>query len=201
MTSRKDPASPAVVQRTEVENGATTASDRKEESKDPAAMEFEKWFQVLEALGCGSFGEVFNGFDRRSKTFVAIKVEKTSSSKRGSLEKEAARYDLLKERLGTNKVAELPALATFGIPKIFGFFKTERKSFLVMEKMGPSLETLFQVSLSSPHRCFQNDCFDRSAIGNSPSKRSVKLVSKCWTEFKRFTQPECSTGTSNQTIS
>ena len=140
----KSPDLPVVEHQKEPGGVAVATSDKNEESVDPEQKEFEKRFKLMEALGSGSFGEVFNGYDRRSKTFVAIKVERTMPAKRGSLEKERVRYDLLKERLDAGKLAGLPELAIFGIPKVFGFFKTSKKSFLVMEKMGPSLETLFQ---------------------------------------------------------
>lgn len=112
--------------------------------RDPAEREFSQRFEVMEPLGSGSFGEVFNGFDRETKLFVAIKMERTASGKRGSLQKEAARYQVLNERLAGVKAQCLPQHSSSGLAKIFGFYELEKKSFLVMEKMGPSLESLYQ---------------------------------------------------------
>lgn len=137
MDPNSDPAAPA-------KDAHNNEAEQKNEVRDPAEREFRLKFELLEPLGCGSFGEVFNGFDRTAKLFVAIKVERTAGGKRGSLEKEAARYLVLNERLAAVNHNILPPNAGSGIAKIFGFFKTEKKSFLVMEKMGLSLETLYQ---------------------------------------------------------
>lgn len=137
MSPDNDPAAPAG-------NVVNDDTAQRVEAHDPAEREFSQRFEVMEPLGSGSFGEVFNGFDRTNKLYVAIKMERTASGKRGSLQKEAARYQVLTDRLAAVKRNCLPLHAASSLAKIFGFYELEKKSFLVMEKMGPSLESLYQ---------------------------------------------------------
>ena len=126
------------------EEANADAEEAANEPEEPEEREFKSKFELLEPLGSGTFGDVYNGFDRSSKTFVAIKVEKTTTTKRGSLEKENERYFLISSRLDAKLLRNLPKLSERAFAKIFGFFKTHKKSYLVMEKLGPSLETLLQ---------------------------------------------------------
>ena len=114
------------------------------EAADPVKEEFEARYKLEEPLGAGSFGEVFNGWDRVMEQYVAIKED--VGTKRGSLAKEYERYKRLKNRLTEPLLLSLHprGCARYAVPEVFGFYQTNSKSYLVMEKMGPSLEHLYQ---------------------------------------------------------
>ena len=89
-------------------------------------------WELKERLGKGSFGEVYRAVDVRDGTEVAIKMEERNDKAPRQLEYEYRVYKTLKG---------LPC-----IPDIHWFGVSDDYSFLVMEKLGPSLATLLSKS-------------------------------------------------------
>jgi len=92
-------------------------------------------YQIIRMLGFGTFGEIHLAYETSSKQLQAIKFE-TINQKNPQLKHEHNILEIL------NKVenSEIPE----GIPKVYGFEKTERYSYMMMEFLGPSLSDLFQ---------------------------------------------------------
>ena len=121
-----------------------TSPESVDEEESESIKKFNERYRLLDTLGCGSFGEVHNGFDTLMDRFVAIKIERIRPGKGlGTLEKEYDRYEVLSSRLTPDRLVTLHPFATHGVPQIYGFYGSNKRSLLVMEKLGPSLETLF----------------------------------------------------------
>ena len=88
-------------------------------------------FSVKKRIGGGSFGEIFLGTDTETGGEVAIKLE-PARTHAPQLEFESRIYSILEGGVG--------------VPKIFWFGKEAQYNILVMEKLGSSLEDLFQAS-------------------------------------------------------
>ncbi|EDV30912.1 uncharacterized protein Dana_GF15092 [Drosophila ananassae] len=87
-------------------------------------------YQVLKAIGSGSFGDIYQGLSLKDGTDVAIKVE-TADAKYPQLMYEAKVYEQLAESPG------FPALLHFGCEKNY--------NAMVIELLGSSLEELFNL--------------------------------------------------------
>jgi serine/threonine protein kinase len=92
-------------------------------------------YQIIKMLGFGSFGEIHLAYETSSKQLRAIKFE-TLNQKNPQLKHE---HNIL-EMLNRVESGEVPE----GIPKVYGFEKTDRYSYMMMEFLGPSLSDLFQ---------------------------------------------------------
>lgn len=90
-------------------------------------------FKRVKKLGSASFGKIFLAINLKENTEVAIKLE-SLHSKRFQLEFEARLYEYLYKKDSTT-YAGLPFWDNLG---------TEQKyNYMIMEKLGPSLEDLF----------------------------------------------------------
>ena len=83
---------------------------------------------VNRKLGNGAFGDVYQGQNKKTKSLVAIKVEKNKNIRFSQLKNEAS---LLKYLSGCE-----------GIPNIYLYAKSNEYSFLIMDLLGPSLENI-----------------------------------------------------------
>ena len=80
-------------------------------------------------LGKGSFGSIYTGVNKETGEEVAIKVEKKEEDEVSQLKIEYKAYKILE--------------GGYGIPKIYQFIENKHNNILIMEKLGPSLEKLF----------------------------------------------------------
>ncbi|KAA6401158.1 MAG: putative casein kinase 1, partial [Streblomastix strix] len=87
--------------------------------------------ECREKLGAGSFGEIFRGYSVTDKTDVAVKFEKLTT-KAPQLYEESQLYLKLS---GNNRVP--------GIPHLHWYGSEGNYNILVMDLLGPSLETIF----------------------------------------------------------
>lgn len=87
-------------------------------------------YRLLKSIGCGSFGEIYQGINTQDGKDVAVKIEAID-----------VKYPLLRyeskvyEQIGSH--AGLPTLMHYGCEKRF--------NAMVMELLGPSLEDLFNM--------------------------------------------------------
>lgn len=95
-------------------------------------LPFSKRFKILKKIGNGSFGDVHRGIDVTTNESVAIKIE-TRELKQSRLKCEYELYDMLKDGGRIKR----------GIPEVYYFGKHDDKNVMVMERLGPSLEKLF----------------------------------------------------------
>ena len=86
-------------------------------------------YLVKKQLGYGSFGFVYEAEDLVTKEIVALKFD-SGKSRSNQLEMEAAVYKALD--------------GSPGIPKFFGYHTEDTRSFISIEKLGPSLDILFR---------------------------------------------------------
>ena len=108
-------------------------SEKKEESdkkinEDP--QNFREMFIFDDnnnKLGKGSFGYIVPGINKITGEEIAVKIERKVDDPQ--LKYEYKIYKLLKDGPG--------------FPKIFGYFEENNHNILIMEKLGPSLEKLF----------------------------------------------------------
>ena len=108
-------------------------SEKKEESnkkinEDP--QNFREMFIFDDnnnKLGKGSFGYIVPGINKITGEEIAVKIERKVDDPQ--LKYEYKIYKLLKDGSG--------------FPKIFGYFEEGNHNILIMEKLGPSLEKLF----------------------------------------------------------
>lgn len=91
---------------------------------------FFKIYDVLSQIGVGTFGKVFKALkiDDPSDRIVAIKVEKKAKTKISLLNHEAG---------ALCRLSSIP-----GFPQFIDFIENPFHSYLVMECLGPNLETL-----------------------------------------------------------
>ncbi|MES1919936.1 hypothetical protein MHBO_001680 [Bonamia ostreae] len=85
-------------------------------------------FLVLNKIGRGSFGEIFEGVDREKNSKVAIKME----SRSGKTSQLSHEYYVYRKLEGTE-----------GIPKIFWYGNEGGYNILVIELLGRNLEQMF----------------------------------------------------------
>lgn len=122
-------------------------------------------FLLSHRLGNGSFGDIFEGYDKQSKRVVAVKLER-KKARYPQLSYESKVYRVLHQPpIGQNEImARQLALDTYsstgdsaqnqqivktepyivvGIPQIFYFDSEGDYNIMVMELCGPSLEDVF----------------------------------------------------------
>jgi serine/threonine protein kinase len=93
----------------------------------------QKNFKIQAKIGGGSFGEIFEAIDLCTDQQFAIKIEKTSI-KSPKLLFEAKLYNYLNKNC--NKMDRQ-------VPKVYQYLTTDFCNIMIMELMGPSLESLF----------------------------------------------------------
>ncbi|EAX94341.1 CK1 family protein kinase [Trichomonas vaginalis G3] len=98
-------------------------------TKDLISQVINDRFIIRRHLGGGSFGDVYEAEDMETQQIVALKFE-TGAATNPQLPNEYKCYKTLDG--GTN------------IPKIYGLFDYQKSRVLAMEKMGPSLESLYK---------------------------------------------------------
>lgn len=92
-------------------------------------------FKLLKKLGTGSFGSVWEALDlKNNNKIVAIKIEKSNKENK-HLEIEGKIYLMLQNNSSFHGQA---------IPKILYFGQSNSLNYMVLEKVGKNLETLFQ---------------------------------------------------------
>ena len=95
------------------------------------AGRFENRFRVVKKLGKGSFGEVFQGVDLKTKQLVAIKVERLDST----------------NPMLVHESRVLEALSCIkGIPKLHFISQEPSSISMVTDLLGPSFEELLNLS-------------------------------------------------------
>ena len=90
-------------------------------------------FKITKKIGGGSFGQIFEAIDLKSKESLAVKLE-NSSIKHPHLLYEAKLYSYLHQDY---KVLDK------GIPKVYMYAALSDYNIMVMDLLGPSLENLF----------------------------------------------------------
>lgn len=90
-------------------------------------------FKITKKIGGGSFGQIFEAVDLRSQEIYAVKVE-SAAVKHSHLLYEAKIYAYLhQDYLVLDKC----------IPKVFFYASVAEYNLMVMDLLGPSMETLF----------------------------------------------------------
>ena len=109
-------------------------SEKKEESSNKKINEEPQNFREMfifddnnNKLGKGSFGYIVPGINKITGEEVAVKIERKIDD--AQLKYEYKIYQLLK--------------GGPGFPKIYGYFEENNHNILIMEKLGPSLEKIF----------------------------------------------------------
>lgn len=118
---------------------STIVQETIKSTKITASKDFNTRFTIGVKLGSGSFGQVYRGRDKQTGENVAVKVEKYQSIQKETsttLYKEYSRYLVLHSSAKTYG-------PTAGIPRAHLFSVMNDKVILVMDELGPNLETLF----------------------------------------------------------
>ncbi len=87
-------------------------------------------YELVNKIGSGSFGEVFIVKNNKDKGIFAAKIEESNNKNRLKSE-----YNIYKKINKNNDIN--------GIPKIYNFIQTEDYNIMIMELLGPSLESVF----------------------------------------------------------
>jgi serine/threonine protein kinase len=88
-------------------------------------------YELTNKIGSGSFGEVFIIKNKKDKKMYAAKIEETKNKNRLKSE-----YNIYKKVNKNNEIA--------GIPKVYNFIETEEYNVMIMELLGPSLESIYE---------------------------------------------------------
>jgi serine/threonine protein kinase len=92
---------------------------------------FVKNYELINKIGSGSFGEVYIIKNNSDNKIYAAKIEESHNKNRLRSE-----YNIYKKINKDNQVS--------GIPKIYNYIQTEDYNIMIMELLGPSLESLFE---------------------------------------------------------
>jgi serine/threonine protein kinase len=87
-------------------------------------------YELINKIGSGSFGEVYIARNKTDKQVYAAKIEDAKNKNRLKSE-----YNIYKKINKDNRVN--------GIPKVYNFIQTSEYNILIMEMLGPSLESKF----------------------------------------------------------
>jgi serine/threonine protein kinase len=87
-------------------------------------------YELINKIGSGSFGEVYIARNKTDKQVYAAKIEDAKDKNRLKSE-----YNIYKKINKDNRVN--------GIPKVYNFIQTSEYNILIMEMLGPSLESKF----------------------------------------------------------
>ncbi|EAY18076.1 CK1 family protein kinase [Trichomonas vaginalis G3] len=98
-------------------------------SKGLVGVTFNNRWIARKHLGGGSFGDVYEAEDIETQSVVALKFE-TGNAVQSQLPNEYKCYSALQ--------------GSPNIPKVYGLFDYKKSTFLVMERMGASLESCFK---------------------------------------------------------
>ncbi|EAY12635.1 CK1 family protein kinase [Trichomonas vaginalis G3] len=98
-------------------------------SKGLVGTTFNNRYLARKHLGGGSFGDVYEAEDIETQTIVALKFE-TGNATNPQLPNEYKCYQALQ--------------GSPNIPRVYGLFDYKKSQFLVMERMGQSLESVFK---------------------------------------------------------
>jgi len=90
-------------------------------------------YELVNKIGSGSFGEVFIIKNKKEKKLYAAKIEESKNKNRLKSE-----YNIYKK---INKNNEIDS-----IPKVYNFIQTIDYNIMIMELLGPCLETIFEKS-------------------------------------------------------
>lgn len=89
-------------------------------------------YQLLEVIGQGSFGKIFRASVKGTEAIVAVKVEKHTNSRYGTLNRESK---VLTDLAGVQ-----------GFPSLYSFGREEKYNFMVTTLLGPNVEKLLKLS-------------------------------------------------------
>lgn len=88
-------------------------------------------YELINKIGSGSFGEVYIVKYNKNNNIYAAKIEETNNKNRLKSE-----YNIYRKINKDNTIN--------GIPKIYNYIKTEDYNIMIMELMGPCLESIFE---------------------------------------------------------
>lgn len=88
-------------------------------------------YELTNKIGSGSFGEVFIIKNKKDKKMYAAKIEETKNKNRLKSE-----YNIYKKVNKNNEIT--------GIPNVYNFIETEEYNIMIMELLGPSLESIYE---------------------------------------------------------
>ena len=87
-------------------------------------------YELINKIGSGSFGEVFIVKNKKDKNTYAAKIEESKNKNRLKSE-----YNIYKK---INKNNEID-----GVPKVYNFIETQDYNIMIMELLGPCLESIY----------------------------------------------------------
>ena len=90
-------------------------------------------YELINKIGSGSFGEVYMARNKIDKQMYAAKIEESKEKNRLKSE-----YNIYKKINKDNRIS--------GIPKVNNFIQTSEYNILIMEMLGPSLESKFDTN-------------------------------------------------------
>eukprot|EP01062_Namystynia_karyoxenos_P006707 TRINITY_DN1234_c1_g1_i1.p2 TRINITY_DN1234_c1_g1~~TRINITY_DN1234_c1_g1_i1.p2 ORF type:complete len:416 (+),score=141.24 TRINITY_DN1234_c1_g1_i1:161-1408(+) len=126
------PGSPLGSGRSDGRQSSPLAGDDKGGDKPTEVLIADGRFELKRKLGSGSFGDVYQGYDRNMQRDVAVK-----------LEHQKARYPQLRNEVKILKLIGAMKKRSAGYTRVFWDGVEGEFSVMVMEYLGPSLEVLF----------------------------------------------------------
>lgn len=126
----------------------STNQDHTEVQKEPTSK-IGKTFKLNRKLGSGGYGEIYDATNLEKNVDVAIKLE-ACSTKTPLLFYEARLYQYIHKEIFENSVDELLATKrraqeNIGFPEVYYCSNEGDHNIMVMEKLGPDLEELFNI--------------------------------------------------------
>lgn len=92
---------------------------------------FNNNYELINKIGSGSFGEVYIIKNKKDKKMYAAKIEESKNKNRLKSE-----YNIYKKINNSNQI--------IGIPKVYNFIETEDYNVMIMELLGPCLESIYE---------------------------------------------------------